>query len=73
MTLQSALAWAVRRKTAIVAAVLTGGEALVQVGGVSLPFSDVIPAWMRGLAIVSLSAFAFYFRWKAGREVRHGC
>jgi hypothetical protein len=69
-----ARAWTVaqRRKTALVASGLTGGEALVQFGDLKLPMSDVIPVWMRAAAIVSLSALAFYFRWKAGKESGRG-
>lgn len=54
-------------KVAIIAGVLTGGEALVNMG-IPLPFADLIPVWARGLLIVTLTASAFYFRWKASKE-----
>ncbi len=64
-------AWARKNKTMLAAAVLTGGEAAVNLG-LPLPGSDLIPAPLRGLAILTLGAFAFYFRWKAQREQDRG-
>lgn len=62
------VAWLLRRKVAVLASVLTGVEAVVQYGGVTMPYSGTIQPWMRVAAIIALSGFAFYFRWQASKE-----
>jgi hypothetical protein len=60
----AAWAWAIKNKTLILAAILTGGEAIVTMG-LPLPGSDFIPPPLRGAAIGLLMAMALYFRTKA--------
>lgn len=57
-------------KVAIIAGVLTGGEALVAMG-IPLPGAQYIPQWARAALIVLLSTLAFVMRIKAQRE-SHG-
>jgi hypothetical protein len=56
-----------RNKTAIAASVLTAGEAVANLG-IPLPGSNLIPGYVRALAIFALTGAAFYFRWKAGKS-----
>jgi hypothetical protein len=62
--------WTPKRKAAwlvILAGVFSGAEAMVS-AGIELPGSGSIPPWARGLLIVSITAGAFYFRWRASKE-----
>lgn len=54
-------------KVAIVAGILTGGEALVNLG-IDLPGSQYIPVKWRAALIFSLTVAAFYYRWRATKE-----
>lgn len=65
--LKAALTWASKNKTAILAAVLTGGEAIVGMG-IPLPGSDLVPVWARGSLIGMLTAAALFYRTKASQE-----
>lgn len=49
------------------AAIFTGGEALVA-AGVPLPFSDDIPTWARSLLILAITGGAFALRLLAQRR-----
>ena len=51
----------------LLAGVFTGAEALVS-AGIELPFSGVVPGWVRAVAIVGVTVGAFYFRWRASRS-----
>lgn len=52
---------------AILAGLFTGAEAVVA-AGIELPGSHLIPVQLRGVAILTLTAVAFYLRWRASKE-----
>jgi hypothetical protein len=62
-------AWAL--KLAIIAGILTGAEALVQVG-IELPGATSIPTWARATIIVTIMCSAFVFRLLAQRSIKRG-
>lgn len=61
-----------RNKTVAIATVLTGGEAVVQLGIYELPGSQDIDPRLRVLLIFALIGAAYYFRWKAQKELEDG-
>lgn len=52
----------------ILAGILTGAEVLVN-AGIDLPYSDVVPVWVRSLFIFAITGGAFVVRVLAQREV----